>query len=291
MYDAVIIGAGPAGLTAAIYLLRANKKVLVLEKETIGGQISSSPLVENYPGFLSISGSELTSNMYDQVINLGGEVEIEEVTKINENEVFTEYGSYKAKTIIIATGCKPRTLKLANEENLIGNGICFCVACDGAFYKNKKVAVIGGGNSAVINAISLSEYCKEVVLIQNLDHLTAEQSLIDNLNKKDNVKVILKAQIEKYVGKNNLEGIILDNGDNIKLDGLFLSIGQVPNSAFAKDFLELNNNYFSSNDCLTKYDNVFVAGDVRTKDIRQLTTAVSDGTICAINAINYLNQN
>ena len=291
IYDSIIIGAGPSGLTAAIYLLRANKKVLVLEKETIGGQISSSPLVENYPGYMSISGSELANNMYDQVINLGGEIELEEVLEIKENEVITEDNTYKTKTIIIASGCKPRVLGLENEENLIGNGIHFCVSCDGAFYKDKNVAVIGGGNSAVINAIALSEYCKEVTLIQNLEFLTAEKKLIDKLDKKENVNIILNAVIKNYIGEESLEGIKLSNGEEITVDGLFLSIGQVPNSSFLKDILEITDgNYIVSEDCKTKYPNVFVCGDVRTKAIRQLTTATSDGTTCAIMAINYLNE-
>ena len=291
IYDAIIIGAGPSGLTAAIYLLRANKKVLILEKETIGGQISSSPLVENYPGYMSISGSELSNNMYDQVINLGGEIELEEVISIKENEVVTEDNTYQTKTIIIASGCKPRVLGLENEENLIGNGIHFCVSCDGAFYKDKKVAVIGGGNSAVINAIALSDYCSEVVLIQNLEFVTAEKNLIDKLEKKENIKIILNSVIDKYIGEDTLEGIIISNGEEITLDGLFLSIGQVPNSSFLKEFLDINEyNYINSNDCTTKYPNIFVAGDVRTKNVRQLTTATCDGTTCAIMAINYLNN-
>lgn len=291
IYDAIIIGAGPSGLTAAIYLLRANKKVLILEKETIGGQISSSPLVENYPGLMSISGAELANNMYDQVIELGGEIELEEVTKITENEVTTEDNTYKTKTIIIASGCKPRVLGLENENNLIGSGIHFCVSCDGAFYKDKKVAVIGGGNSAVINAIALSDYCSEVTIIQNLEFLTAEKNLVDKLEKKENVKIILNAVIKNYIGEESLEGIKLSNDEEITVDGLFLSIGQVPNSAFLKEFLDINEyHYISSNDCTTKYPNVFVAGDVRTKNIRQLTTATSDGTTCAIMAINYLNN-
>lgn len=291
MYDAIIIGAGPSGLTAAIYLLRANKKVLVLEKETIGGQISSSPLVENYPGYMSISGSELANNMYDQVINLGGEIELEEVIELQENQVITEDNTYKAKTIIVATGCKPRVLGLENEINLIGNGIHFCVSCDGAFYKDKKVAVIGGGNSAVINAIALSDYCKEVTLIQNLEFLTAEKNLVDQLSKKDNIKVILNRVVESYIGSDSLEGVKLSDGEEILVDGLFLSIGQVPNSSFLKEFLEINDgNYVVSEDCKTKYPNIFVCGDVRTKSIRQLTTATSDGTTCAIMAINFLNE-
>lgn len=290
-YDAIIIGAGPSGLTAAIYLLRANKKVLILEKETIGGQISSSPLVENYPGLMSISGAELANNMYDQVIELGGEIELEEVTKITENEVTTEDNTYKTKTIIIASGCKPRVLGLENENNLIGSGIHFCVSCDGAFYKDKKVAVIGGGNSAVINAIALSDYCSEVTIIQNLEFLTAEKNLVDKLEKKENVKIILNAVIKNYIGEESLEGVKLSNDEEITVDGLFLSIGQVPNSAFLKEFLDINEyHYISSNDCTTKHPNVFVAGDVRTKNIRQLTTATSDGTTCAIMAINYLNN-
>ena len=169
MYDCIIIGAGPSGLTAAIYLLRANKKVLIIEKEGVGGQIASSPLVENYPGYKSISGSDLANNLFEQVMNLGVDFEIGEVKEITKDKkVITDSNEFNAKTIIIATGCKPRRLNIENEEELIGNGIHFCVSCDGAFYKNKIVGVVGGGNSAIGNALSLSEIAKKVYIIQNL---------------------------------------------------------------------------------------------------------------------------
>ena len=211
IYDIIIVGAGPAGLTAAIYALRSDKKVLVLEKETIGGQMSSSPLIENYPGFLSISGSELANNLYSQVIELGGEVELEEVVRIEYGEVktvTTDMGKYETKSIIFATGAKYRRLGLEKEEEFIGNGISFCVACDGAFYKDKTVAVIGGGNSAIINAITLSDICKKVYVVQNLDKLSAEVSLINKLNEvgisvPKNIKT--KDELKQYLCQLNLK--------------------------------------------------------------------------------------
>lgn len=292
IFDSIIIGGGPSGLTAAIYLLRANKKVLILEKESIGGQISSSPLVENYPGYESISGSELANNMYDQVIKLGGQIELEEVISVDKNTVTTTDNIYHTKTIIIASGCIPRKLNINNEENLIGNGIHFCVSCDGAFYKDKIVAVIGGGNSAIINAIALSDICKKVYIIQNLDKLTAENNLVDLLNKKKNIEIILHKEVKEYIGEEELSGIILNDGQELKLDGLFLSIGQVPNSGIYKNFLNINDDgYIISDDCSSSFDNIFISGDIRTKKVRQITTATSDGTICALNVINYLNKN
>ena len=292
MYDAIIIGCGPAGMTSAIYLARQNKKVLILEKETIGGQISSSPLVENYPGFIAISGSELSNNMFDQVMNLGVDFELEEVTKIIDGDikkVVTTDNTYETKTIIIATGCKYRLLGLDNEVNLIGNGIHFCVSCDGAFYKDKTVAVIGGGNSAVINALTLSEICKKVYVIQNLDDLTSEKNLADKLRSKENVEIIVSSVVSKINGEDSLKSIELNNNKTIKLDGMFISIGMVPQNSFVKDLVKLDKyNYIDSVDCKTNIKGIFVAGDLRTKPYRQVTTAVNDGTIAANLVIDYL---
>ena len=292
MYDSIIIGCGPAGMTSAIYLARQNKKVLILEKETIGGQISSSPLIENYPGFTAISGSELSNNMFDQVMNLGVDFELEEVVKIEDGEVkkvITTDNTYETKTIIIATGCKYRLLGLDNEINLIGNGIHFCVSCDGAFYKNKTVAVIGGGNSAVINAISLSEICKKVYVIQNLDELTSEKNLAEKLRSKENVEIITSSVVSKINGEDSLESIEINNDRTIDLDGMFISIGMVPQNSFVKDLISLDKyNYVDSNDCKTNIPGIFVAGDLRTKPYRQVTTAVNDGTIAANLVIDYL---
>jgi len=296
MYDVIIIGCGPAGLTASIYALRANKKVLILEKENIGGQITSSLKVENYPGFKNISGSDLMNNMYEQAISLGCDIEIEEVLEIKDGKtktVITDENEYVSKTIIIATGCKNRLLGLPKEEDFIGNGISFCVACDGAFYKNKSVAVIGGGNSAVINALSLSEGCNKVYLIQNLKYLTAEDALIEQLSAKDNIEIILGYEVKELIGEEELSSITIvgDDERKISLDGMFISIGQIPQSEMFKNVLKTNsNNYFESNECITNVAGIFVAGDCREKKVRQLTTAVNDGTIAALEAINYINN-
>lgn len=295
MYDSIIIGAGPAGLTSAIYLLRANKKVLIIEKEGIGGQIASSPLIENYPGFSKISGSEFANNLFEQVSNLGGDFAIEEVLEITKDKkVITDSSTYEAKTIIIATGCKHRRLNLDSEEELIGNGIHFCVSCDGAFYKDKIVAVVGGGNSAVINAISLSELCKKVYVIQLLDHLTAEDKLISTLEKLDNVEIKLNSSVKEYLKEDELKGIKILSNDKeeiINVDGIFLSIGLIPNSKIFESIIDINDyGYIISENTFTKEKGIFVAGDVREKEIRQLTTATNDGTIAAIKAIEYLKE-
>jgi len=297
MYDCIIIGAGIAGMTASIYLKRANKKVLIIEKETIGGQIASSPLVSNYPGFINISGPELVSNIYDQVVHLDIPLEIEEVQSIVDGKikkVITDYNTYETKTIIIATGAKYRRLNLPNEDNLIGNGIHFCVTCDGAFYKNKTVAVIGGGNTALINALALSDICSKVYLIQNLKELTGEIVLQEKIKEKDNIEVLTNSTVKELIGEENLEYIIIEKDktlEKLKLDGMFISIGLVPQNEIFKDIIKLDkNNYINSNDCKTNIDGIFVSGDCRTKEYRQLTTASSDGTISALHVIDYLNR-
>lgn len=296
-YDIIIIGCGPAGMTSAIYALRSGKSVLILEKESIGGQIASSPLVENYPGYSSISGAELSNNLYEQVINLGGQIELEEVIEIKvgkEKEVITTDNTYSASAIIIATGAKHRLLGLPNEKELIGNGIHFCVSCDGAFYKDKTVCVIGGGNSAVINALTLSDICKKVIVIQNLSDLTAEKKLADKLKDKKNVEIHYNSKVKEIIGEDELKSIIIENAleQEIETDGMFISIGLVPESNFIKNLIKVNNyNYIESdNSCNTNIEGIFVAGDVRSKKIRQLTTAVNDGTIAAIEAMEYIDS-
>lgn len=296
MYDIIIVGCGPAGLTAAIYALRANKKILILEKDNIGGQITSSLKVENFPGFKQISGNDLMNNLYEQAIDLGCEINIEEVIKIKDGKiktVITDENEYETKSLIIATGCKNRLLGIDREEEFIGNGISFCVACDGAFYKDKVVAVIGGGNSAVINALSLSEICKKVYLIQNLDFLTAEDMLKERIKEKNNIEIMYNSKVVKLIGDDELKSIEVSGKEDkiIAIDGMFISIGQIPQNDIFKGIIDLNEqNYIKSIECLTNKEGIFVAGDCREKKIRQLTTAVGDGTIAALEAINYLNN-
>lgn len=300
MYDIIVIGGGPAGLTAALYACRANKSVLLLEKETFGGQITFSPKVENIPGFISLTGNEFAEKLVEQVLEQGADVESAEVTAIRNGEiktVVTEDEEYLAKSVIIATGAKHRLLGLPNEENLIGEGISFCAVCDGAFYKDKTVAVVGGGNSALQEAILLSDLAKKVYVIQNLDFLTGEKKLCDQLYSKENVEVILGTVLDSYKGENELEGVVVKNVANgetseIALDGLFLAVGLVPqNEAFA-DVINLDDRGYAKADetCFTNTDGIFVAGDCRTKRIRQVTTAAADGAIAALAACDYVDS-
>lgn len=293
MYDLIIIGAGPAGLTAGIYACRANLKTLILEKESIGGQIASSPLVENYPGLKSVSGAELANNFFEQALNLGIDFEIEEVLKIEDGDikkVITDSNTYETRSIIIATGATHKRLGLENEEELIGNGIHFCASCDGAFYKDKEVAVIGGANSAVQNALYLSSLCKKVYLIYINDELQCEKTLVDRLKTKSNIEIIPKSTITKYIG-NPLEKIVINESKELDVEGLFISIGMDANTNLANNLLNIDErNYIISDECLTNKKGIFVAGDCRVKNIRQVTTATNDGTIAANLAIRYLEE-
>lgn len=294
MYDVIIVGAGPAGLTAGIYCARANLNTIIFEKENIGGQISSSPLVKNFPGFKSISGAELANNFYEQATELGVPIEIEEVLDIipgEINKVITDCGEYESKAVIVATGAKYRLLGLPNEENLIGKGISFCTSCDGAFFKDKTVAIIGGANTAVTNAIYMSNVAKKVYLIYRGPKLKCEPILLDSLKDKD-IEIIYNANVKEIIGEDELKKIIIDvNGEKkeIELDGMFISIGMDAQTDFVKELLPLSEqNYILSDDCSTLKSGIFVAGDCRHKNIRQLTTAVSDGAVAASYAIKYL---
>ena len=277
MYDVIIIGAGPAGITAGIYCQRANLKTVIFEKESIGGQIASSPLVENFPGLKSISGMELANNFYEQAESLGVPIEIEEVTK------------YESKTIIVATGSKHRLLGLPNEEELIGKGIAFCTSCDGAFFKGKDIAVIGGGNTAITNAIYMANLCPKVYLVNKGDSFNCEKTLADKIESLPNVEIINNSGVKEIIGTDELEGIILTDGRKLDIKGMFVSIGMNAQTKLVEDLLDLNDyKYIESDDCATNKSNIFVAGDCRDKNIRQLTTAVSDGSIAATVAIKEI---
>ncbi len=283
MYDVIVIGSGPSGLTSAIYLLRAGYKVLILEKDRIGGQMALSPNIENYPGYNSISGGSLVNNMLEQVLNLGGEIDLEEVIKVTKDGVITNNNTYQTKAIVMATGLIPRSLNIPGEDKYIGSKLHYCVSCDGAFYKGKTVAVIGGGNSGVIYASELSKICKKVYIVHSRDKLIGERIRINEVLNKNNIEVIYNNKVTKLSDDVTIH---LNNHDDIKVDGIFLSIGSDPASNLvAKKHLNKQGFIKEKN-----IDNIFVVGDVLEKDVRQITTAVSDGTVAAIKIMDYLSD-
>ena len=303
MYDIIIAGGGPAGLTAAVYALRAGKTVLVIEKNSFGGQIAFSPKVENIPGFVQISGTEFADQLVEQAMNLGAEMELEKVIAVEKKgdifAVSTEEGSeFEGKSVILALGVKHRTLGLSGEEELIGNGISFCAVCDGAFYTGQDVAMIGGGNSALQEALLLSEVCNKVTIVQNLAFFTGEQKLAEALAEKPNVEVLFSTVVGEYITENGaLTGLKLrseiDGSESrIAVDGAFLAVGLKPENENFATLANLNNwGYFdSAEDCCTATAGVFVAGDCRSKHIRQVVTAAADGAIAAMAACRYLEQ-
>ncbi len=301
MYDIIIVGGGPAGLTAAIYGLRAGKTVLVVEKNGFGGQIAYSPKVENIPGTKVISGAEFADKMTDQAMALGADVELEKVVKVEKTgdtfRVLTEEESvFEGRTVILALGVKHRMLGLPGEEALIGSGISFCAVCDGAFYAGQEVAMIGGGNSALQEALLLSEVCSKVTVVQNLSGFTGEKKLADALLEKENVTAIFSTVVTEYLSENGaLTGLRLKNTETgaestVQVDGAFLAVGLVPENGPFAEHAQLNNwGYFDSGeDCRTRTEGLFVAGDCRSKTIRQVVTASADGAIAAMNACRYL---
>ena len=301
MYDIIVVGGGPAGLTAAVYALRAGKTVLVIEKNGFGGQIAYSPKVENIPGTQQISGSEFAEKLTEQVLALGAEVELETVVSVQKTEsgfdVFTEEGAaYEAATVILAVGVKHRMLGLPGETDLVGNGLSFCAVCDGAFYAGQDTAMIGGGNSALQEALLLSEVCRKVTVVQNLADFTGEKALSEALLEKENVEVLFSTVVEEYLSENGaLSGLAVRNTETgktqtLRVDGAFLAIGLVPeNERFAALAATDERGYFASaEDCLTATPGLFVAGDCRRKAIRQVVTASADGAVAAMAACRCL---
>lgn len=300
MYDVIVIGGGPAGLTAATYLRRAEKTVLVIEKNAFGGQITWSPRVENFPGFVSISGTELGDKLLEQAMEQGAEVELDEVSGLEKTadgfRVDCVSGAnMEARAVIMATGAKPRLLGVANEENLVGSGVSFCAVCDGAFYKGRRVAVCGGGNSALQDAVLLSESCEHVTIIHRRDSFRGEAKLVETLRGKANVDFLLNAAVVEIKGEDELSGIVVDqNGikTELALDGLFVAVGHEPDHAPFADYLVLDKGGYAAagEDCLTPTPGLFVAGDCRAKTVRQLTTAAADGAVAALAACHYLDD-
>lgn len=296
MYDVIIIGAGCAGLTAGIYAARAEKKVLILESESFGGQIASSPLVENYPGIKSISGNELVNDILEQALDLGVQVELEAVIELKDQGktkiVVTEFNEYKAKTVIIATGLKHRSLNVEKEDQLTGHGISYCAVCDGAFFKDKVVAVVGGGNSALQNALSLTQYCPKVYLIHKRDSFKAEQKLIQKVMAKKEIEIIYDHQVIELLGESELTGVKIESVKNkksklLEVVALFVAVGRSPNNQVFADLLDLDQAGYimADENCGTKIEGVFAAGDCRAKKVNQMTTAMADGTVAALRAV------
>ncbi len=298
MYDIIIIGGGPAGLTAATYARRAGKSVLVIEKHAFGGQITWSPKVENFPSVISISGVELGDRLLEQAMEHGAEVELDEVTGVSLDgdikHVRVESGEeYSARALIIATGARPRPLGIAREEELVGSGVCYCAVCDGAFYKNCSVAVNGGGNSALQDAMLLSEKCEKVYLVHRRAEFRGEAKLVEALRDKSNVEFVTEASITELLGANELEGIAIDQrGERrvLPVTGLFVAIGHAPDNTLFSSLIDLDGAGYADSDesCITKTPGVFVAGDCRRKNVRQLTTAMADGSSAALAACAYL---
>ena len=299
MYDIIIIGGGPAGLTAALYALRAGKSVLVIEKSTFGGQITWSPKVENFPTIPSISGAELGDRLTSQVLEQGAELELDEVVAVELDgdikRVKTDFGgTFEAKALIIAAGARPRTLGIPGEDALMGAGVCFCAVCDGAFYKDRPVAVNGGGNSALQDAMLLSDTCSKVYLIHRRDTFRGEARLVEALRTRENVEFVLNSSITALIGQDELSGLIVtnDKGESreISVDGLFVAIGHAPDNGVFSELIDLDKGGYADSDesCTTKTPGVFVAGDCRKKSVRQLTTAAADGSCAALAACRYV---
>lgn len=302
MYDIIIVGGGPAGISAGIYARRAGKSTLVIERAALGGQMTYSPKIENYPAMLSVSGNELAEAMTDQLIQLGGEFEFDEVTRVTDNgeykTVVTAGNEFSARAVILANGVKHRMLGIEGEDELVGSGISFCAVCDGAFYRDRDVAVIGGGNSAMQEALLLAEGCRSVMVVQNLSDFTGEKRLAEAIEGKSNVKAVFNTVVEGFVTADGvLKGIKVNNtvtGEKheIDCDGVFVAIGLAPeNGAFGSLApLDERGYYAVGEDCATPTGGIFVAGDCRAKKVRQITTAVADGAVAALAACAYIDK-
>lgn len=300
MHDIIVIGGGPAGMTAALYALRNNKSVLILEKEAFGGQIATSPRLENYPTIESISGSEWADRLFEQITNLGAEFELEDVESISKvDNVFhvkTNYAEHEASAVIVANGVKPRKMGLPNEDDLVGKGVSYCAVCDGPFYKGKEIYLIGDANTALQYALLLSGYCPRVHMLTLFDKLFGDQILIDRVMATENIDIRHNLLLKKLV-ENNGELVAIELEDTIskekvrfETNNCFIAIGQVPQNEFLKDILELDHGFIKTNESMaTTIPGLFAAGDTRVKENKQVITACNDGAIAAMSAVKYLN--
>ena len=295
MYDIIIVGAGPAGLTAAIYGRRANKSVLVLEAKSYGGQIINTLDIENYPANNHISGFDFATNLYNQAKELGAEIVFDKVVEVTDSkQVITTTNKYQAKSIILATGSDNRKLGLSNETELIGKGISYCATCDGAFFKNKDVAVVGGGNTALEDALYLSNLANKVYLIHRRDTFRGEDKSVGLLKERNNVEFVFNSNVTKLIADDRLNSIeVTDNEGTTRtiiVDGLFVAIGRIPETDSYRNIININEAGYivAGEDCTTNVPGIFVAGDNRAKEVRQLVTATADGAVAATQAIKYV---
>lgn len=300
MYDIIIVGAGPAGMTAAIYGRRASKSVLVLEAKSYGGQIINTPDIENYPAAMHISGFDFATKLYEQAKELGAEIRFEKVTAISDEGDFktvsTKKNSYEAKALILATGSESRKLGLENEDKLIGRGISYCATCDGSFFRGKTVAVVGGGNTALEDALYLSDIAETVYLIHRRDTFRGEDASVEKLKERKNVKFVYNSNVTKLNAEKRLQSIEITNQNGevstLEVNGLFVAVGRTPENQNFAPLIKLDDSGYiiAGEDCHTNVPGIFVAGDNRVKAVRQLVTAASDGAVAATEAVKYTNS-
>lgn len=301
-YDIIIVGAGASGMTAALYALRGGKSVLIIEKETVGGQISFSPRVENFPTIKEISGQDLSDRLFDQIMEQGVAFELETVSAIEGLEkgfrVTTDYHTYISKAVIIAAGVKHRHLGLPKEQEFIGNGVYYCALCDGAFYEGEEVMLIGDGNSALQYALYLSNICKKVTVVTLFDYFAGEPMLVNRLKERENVEIIMGYASKEFIGEDKFEGIRFKEtyGDkilDIRKKAVFVAIGQVADNGKYANLVDLDKQGFiiADESTCTRTPGIYAAGDCRTKSVRQLTTAVGDGANAATQACLYIDKN
>ena len=299
-YDIIIVGGGPAGMTAALYALRNNKTVLILEKEAFGGQIATSPRLENYPTIPSISGSEWSDLVFSQITDLGAEFELEEVEKIEKEEkkfhITTNYNEYDCKAVIIANGVKPRKMGLPNEESLTGKGVSYCAVCDGPFYKGKEIYLIGDANTALQYSLLLASYCPKIHMITLFDKLFGDQILIDRVLQAENIDIRHNLLLKELKGEKELEEIVFEDTQSkeiltFKTNNVFIAIGQVPQNEAFKDLITLDHGFIVTDELMnTNVPGIFAAGDTRKKENKQVITACNDGAVAAMSAVKYINS-
>lgn len=298
VYDSIIVGGGAAGMSAALYLLRNSKKVLILEKENFGGQIANSPRLENFPSIKLISGLEFSDHLFEQISDLGVDFELEDVESISKDDdefvVKTNYNEYHAKTVVLANGVKHRRMNLPKEEDFIGNGISFCAVCDGPMLKGQEAYIIGDANTALQYAILLTDYCPKVHMFTLFDHFFGDDILINKVKNNPKIDYVHNMNLKEYLGDKSLTGLLFENTvtkEETKIDtkNVFVCIGQLPQNDRFKDLIDLEKGYVITDENMeTKTKGLFAIGDTRKKDVRQVVTACSDGAVAALAIIKRL---